>query len=313
MDIKKIIGIFLLLFVVISLTQNTTEENNRDKINELLTAKTLGENYWRKKVPTKYPKKVSPPKPRPIVKNSIREKSSEEKLLQISSGTGFFINKQGYFVSNNHVVEICHTIKTEKQGVIYDANIISVDKVNDLAIGKINFLNNEYIPMSDGGAMLGEDIMVAGYPLSSILSESVKITKGIISSLSGIGNDFGRFQMDAAVQAGNSGGPIINNIGDLVGITVSKANAEAFYEQTGSVPENINFGIKVETLKTFLKANKIKTKRKSFFSDNDPKTGTELASRADGATIHLQCWNTMAALKEIANTNQVRNLLVSIE
>ena len=79
------------------------------------------------------------------------------------------------------------------------------------------------------------------------------------------------------------------------------------------VKQTVNFGIKVETLKTFLKANKIKTKRKSFFSDNDPKTGTELASRADGATIHLQCWNTMAALKEIANTNQVRNLLVSIE
>lgn len=304
---------------MITIILNSVEENNTDEINKLLTAKSLGKDYSpERKAPTKYPKNRITPKPdvkekpTPIVKNTVRENSSEEKLLQISSGTGFFINNQGYFVSNNHVVDICYEVKTKNQGIIYQANIISVDQVNDLAIGKINISKNTHIPLSNG-AKLGEDVLVAGYPLSRLLGESIKVTRGIISSLSGMRNDYGIFQMDAAVQAGNSGGPIINNLGELVGVTVSKANAEVFLEQTGSLPENINYGIKSETLETFLKANKVKLPRRSFFSNNDPKTGNQLAEIASEATIHLQCWNTMAALKEIAKTNEVRNLLVDID
>ena len=238
--------------------------------------------------------------------------ANENKLIEVSSGTGFFVSDQGYFISNNHVVEICREVKTKQEGRTYQANIIAVDTKNDLALGKIDYSNNEYLTVSDDGAMLGEDIIVAGFPFQKQLSESIKITKGIISSLSGPGNDYTIFQMDAAVQPGNSGGPIINNQGKIVGITLAKADSEAFYEMTGSLPENINFGIKVEILKPFLEANKIRQPW-SFFSSDDLMTSVELASRASDTTIHLQCWNTMAALREIVKDNKVRNLLVDIE
>ena len=81
---------------------------------------------------------------------------------------------------------------------------------------------------------------------------------------------------------------------------------------TGSLPENINFGIKVETLKSFLKGNKVRQPW-TFFSSNNLMTSVELANKASNTTIHLQCWNTMTALKEIVKDNKVRNLLVDIE
>ena len=238
--------------------------------------------------------------------------AKENKLIEISSGTGFFINDKGYFVSNNHVVEICSEVKTKNEGQTYTANIIAVDKKNDLALGKVNFSDNDYISMSDDGARLGEEVIVAGFPFQQHLSESIKVTQGIISSLSGPGNDYSIFQMDAAVQPGNSGGPIINNQGELIGITVAKANSEAFYEETGSLPENINFGIKVETLKPFLSANKIKQPW-SFFSSSNSMNGVELADKANNTTIHLQCWNTIASLRELVKDNKVRNLLIDID
>jgi S1-C subfamily serine protease len=243
----------------------------------------------------------------------IEEKiAKDNNLIEVSSGTGFFINDQGYFVSNNHVVEICSEVKTKKEGQTYIANIIAVDQRNDLALGKVNFSDNDYISISDVGARLGEEIIVAGFPFQKQLSESIKITKGIISSLSGPGNDYSVFQMDAAVQPGNSGGPIINNQGKLIGVTVAKANSEAFYEETGSLPENINFGIKVEMLEPFLKGNNIRQLRTSS-SSRDLKTNIELAKKADGATIHLQCWNTIASLRELVKDNKVRNLLIDID
>ena len=243
----------------------------------------------------------------------IAEKAAKEnKLIEISSGTGFFINDQGYFVSNNHVVEICSEVKTKKEGQTYTANIIAVDQKNDLALGKVNFSDNDYISMSDDGARLGEEVIVAGFPFQQQLSESIKITKGIISSLSGPGNDYSVFQMDAAVQPGNSGGPIINNQGKLIGVTVAKANSKVFYEETGSLPENINFGIKVEILKPFLSANKIK-QPPSYFSSSKLMNGVELADKASETTIHLQCWNTIASVRELVKDNKVRNLLINMD
>ena len=104
--------------------------------------------------------------------------------------------------------------------------------------------------MSKDGASLGEEIIVAGFPFQKQLSESIKITKGIISSLSGPGNDYSIFQMDAAVQPGNSGGPIVDeNTGKLVAVAVAGLRKD--------ITEAVNFGIKAGSVKNFLEANQI--------------------------------------------------------
>ena len=98
--------------------------------------------------------------------------------------------------------------------------------------------------IKNGNASLLEDIYVAGYPFGDFFNSSVKITKGIVSSLSGFQNNFSNMQIDAALQPGNSGGPVIDNNGNVVGVAVAKLDLTTMIEVFNSVPENTNFAIK---------------------------------------------------------------------
>ena len=110
--------------------------------------------------------------------------------------------------------------------------------------------DNAFLRLSNGGKF-GEDIKVYGFPLSNTLSSSLKVTKGIISSLSGPQNNFSLIQIDAAIQPGNSGGPILNSKGNLVGVAVGAINSPIIKGDTITIPQNINFGIKSEILDNF--------------------------------------------------------------
>ncbi len=225
----------------------------------------------------------------------------ENALRNVSSGTGFFINNNGYLISNYHVVEICQEVKTQLSGKTYGINILASDKANDLVIGKIESSENEFLPISSEGAYLGDEIIVAGFPYSDVLSDSVKITSGIISSMSGLGNNYSLLQIDAAVQSGNSGGPLLNSSGEVVGVTVSKLDATKILEERGEIPENINFAVKSENLTTFLRANQVNFIRSNSVAKMSRR---EVASNAQKATIFLQCYNSIANLKKIMSAEQ---------
>ena len=102
---------------------------------------------------------------------------------------------------------------------------------------------------------LGEDVLVAGYPYGEIFSDSIKVTKGIVSANKGLGDDSGQFQIDAAVQPGNSGGPIYDENGNIVGVVVAQLNKMKFAKQSGSIPRERQFryqGIHGETVFVFI-------------------------------------------------------------
>ena len=92
--------------------------------------------------------------------------------------------------------------------------------------------------MSNNRPELLQDIYVAGYPFGNKISTSVKVTRGIISSLTGIGNNFSNIQIDAALQSGNSGGPILDDLGNVVGVAVSKldlkTSGKCFFENVNA-------------------------------------------------------------------------------
>lgn len=199
-----------------------------------------------------------------ILKNFIfkdtEEYSSVENGLEpgkfewTGSGSGFYVSNDGYIVTNYHVVENANEVwvKCKQDGIYqkFKAEIIQKDLVNDLALIKITdaaFKLLKEIPYSihSGTAPLGSEVFSLGYPLADVIGENVKFTSGNISSLSGLYNDVTNFQMTVPVQHGNSGGPIFDKNGNIIGVVVAKLNKE--YEG-----ENVNYAIKSNIVKNIV-------------------------------------------------------------
>ena len=132
----------------------------------------------------------------------------------------------------------------------------------------------------------GEDVLVAGYPYGEMFGDDIKVTKGIVSGNRGLGGDVGQFQIDAAVQPGNSGGPIYDENGNIVGVVVAQLNKMKFAKQSGSIPENVNFGIKASTVRQFLTSAGLPTK---WSNRTKRKSTKELAQIAKNQTVMVVC------------------------
>ena len=150
-------------------------------------------------------------------------------------------------------------------------------------------------PISKDNLYPLQDVVVAGYPFGQRISSSLKFTRGIVSSLSGVGDNYSQIQIDAALQPGNSGGPIIDDKGNVVGVAVSKLDFKTIYKDYGVVPENTNFGIKSSAVLNFISANGI--------SSIEPKTNeiskAELSKSITEGTTYLSCWMTKDQIKKL--------------
>ena len=195
-----------------------------------------------------------------------------------SSGTAFFISNKGHLLTNNHVVEGCSVSKINYNNKDYDTKLLASDKTLDLALLKADLKNKSYIDFASDEANKMQKIYVGGYPLGKGLSDDLKISSGIVSSLKGFQDNSNEIQIDAAINPGNSGGPIINEDGELVAIAVSGLAKD----QT----EGINFGIKASAAERFLKSNKLKA-NKSLFSSS--KNNDQLLKILEGSTVYTYC------------------------
>lgn len=164
------------------------------------------------------------------------------------SGTGW-ITQNGYIVTNYHVIENQVEIKIRFNSYgekLFPAEIILSDRYNDLAILKL-ISNNQPklpgIPISSSLPKLGENVFTIGYPKSSIMGRNPKITNGIVSALSGILDDPRIIQTTVAIQSGNSGGPLLNLEGHVVGVTTS--SLRTLVTRSGiDVPQSVNYAVK---------------------------------------------------------------------
>ena len=127
------------------------------------------------------------------------------------------------------------------------------------------------------------------------MRDSIKVTKGIISSLSGIGNNFSKIQIDAALQPGNSGGPILNDRGNIVGVAVAKLDLKMILKKYGTIPENTNFGIKTSVERSLLESSNISLRSPNAKTISKSKLGKMIS---DG-TYYLSCWMKMAQFEKI--------------
>lgn len=250
-------------------------------------------------------KKIEEEKKR-ITDAKKNKKNTDQKLYIIGSGTGFFVSSRGHAVSNDHVVGICKKVAAKIKGKTIYFDVLSTDKKNDLGLIKGEYVSKDYLSIKNSGAEYGEDVVAFGYPLSDALSESVKVTRGIVSSLSGPGNNYSEIQIDAAIQPGNSGGPIMNMEGQVVGVASSGLNKLFMLEQAEYIPENVNFAVAAPTLTNFLKVNGVIIKNRSYRIKNTK----ELAKVGRPATLHLFCMNTKAAFEKLKKQQKHSDVLL---
>lgn len=203
----------------------------------------------------------------------------------VATGSAFVISAAGHVVTNAHVVSACSRVTLPNGNVL---SVLGIDEGSDLALLKISG-SNTGVPLglrSGRGVQLGEDVVIAGFPLSGLLSSDLNVTAGSVSSLSGPGQDRRIFQLTAPVQSGNSGGPVLDMSGNVVGVVVAKLDALAVAEAVGDVPQNVNFAISLGILQSFLD---------SFGVDYSMKGSTAVMSRpkvaetARTATVQVEC------------------------
>ena len=179
---------------------------------------------------------------------------SDKINVSETSGSGSIISESGLVVTNYHVIEDRSNIfvylpQINKE---FSADLILKDKNNDLAILKLQeFKYSEifsnpipFIVSTSSSSKLGEDVFTLGFPLGEILGKSAKFSSGKINSLFGIQDDPRVFQISNPIQPGNSGGPLFNSNGELIGIVFSSLNAKFFYENADIIPQNVNFAVK---------------------------------------------------------------------
>ena len=164
----------------------------------------------------------------------------------------------------------------------------------DLALLKSKLRPTHVFALNPEGTDILREIYVAGYPFGRMVSNSVKVTKGIVSSLVGLKNNSAQIQIDAPIQVGNSGGPILDSEGRVVGVSVSKLDAFEVMKKKKQIPEGVGFGVKSETLIQMLKSSGVRTYKRGGL-----KTTAEIANAIRGGTFYISCLMTAERYKRL--------------
>lgn len=178
--------------------------------------------------------------------SAVNEDGYFDKLEISTSGTGFFVTGDGYLLTNYHVVEGAALVGVRIDDSLLEASIIDLDAANDLALLKVDAVTKP-LPLPPVPAyQRGGEVMTLGFPFANINGYSQKATFGRINDLSGLAGDPRYLQMDVPTQPGNSGGPLFNTRGEVIGIVTSTTNDAKALEILGTIPQNMNYAVKAD-------------------------------------------------------------------
>jgi len=201
-----------------------------------------------------------------------------------SSGTGFFITRQGQILTNAHVVDGCKTVSISPiGGATTLASVVSSDKSNDLAVLSTDAPAKAVAQLRGAQpTRQGETIVVYGFPLSDRLSSNGVMTNGSISALAGPRDDTRFLQISAPVQPGNSGGPLLDMTGAVVGVVSARLRDRA----GGPTSQNVNFAIKADVVRTFLAAIGVQSETAAGGRELTPP---HVGDKARSFTVYIEC------------------------
>ncbi len=205
-----------------------------------------------------------------------------------SSGTGFWVNQKGHILTNHHVVEACASLFVRTQSGKEEVKVLAQDRGNDLAVvGPVKLVTSQLTFSENQQLRLGQNVITAGYPLQGLLTSSMSLTTGTVSALAGIQDDTRMVQITAPVQPGNSGGPLLDQSGNVVGIVSSKLNSLKVASVLGDVTQNVNFAVKGSVVRTFLDSSGVTY---TTSPSSSALATTVIAEKAKGAVVMIECW-----------------------
>lgn len=190
--------------------------------------------------------------PRSSASDGSAEAPSEEHPA--ASATGFFITPEGYLVTNDHVTKAGTKFKIVTAHGTKLAQLVKTDSANDLALLKVEGAHNCLPVAPSRGVKLGQSVATIGFPNIGLQGFSPKLARGDIASLAGAQDDARHFQISVPVQPGNSGGPLVDLHGNVVGVIVGKLNQTTALRTSGTLAENVNYAIKSTYLLSLLES-----------------------------------------------------------
>lgn len=245
---------------------------------------------------------VAPPKT-PTVSTAAKSSEGEagtasekpSKLINVN-GTGFLISAIGHVVTNNHVISGCvGDIRGNLAGEpATTLRVVSEDETNDLALLQATGAFKEPVRIRATAMHSGDAVIAIGYPYHGLLTSDFTVTTGIVNSLSGVLNDTRFLQISAQIEPGNSGGPLLDASGNLVGVVAEKLNAVRFAKMMGDIPQNINFAIKTGVVRDFLDNSVV------AYQTVEPGTELKTADIAKSARSYTMLISCSAKVEENA-------------
>jgi S1-C subfamily serine protease len=234
------------------------------------------------------PMAVPSAKPPPLPPGSDPFRGGAPARRVASSGTGFVV-APGRLLTNSHVVEGCSQMRVRTaRGAELPATVAARDSERDLAL--LTVQGEVGPPLTFRAApevRRGEGVVTYGFPLAGMLSSGATLTTGDISALSGLRDNQRHFQISAPVQAGNSGGPLLDMGGRVIGVVVSKLNAQRIAQVTGDLPQNVNFAVKGREALEFLQRQGVRPVTAG--GGRQGMTPADVGEVAEPSTVLLRC------------------------
>jgi S1-C subfamily serine protease len=219
---------------------------------------------------------------------NARRGNGDGKIASFT-GSGFWVSETWHLLTNRHVVKGCREVRVRPDsGASRVAVVLATDGHDDLALLKAATPYGSVASFREGRALRrGEDVVAVGFPLNGLLADQVNVTVGTVSSLAGIYNDNHVLQMTAPVQQGNSGGPLFDASGNVIGVVVTKLNARAMAAEIGDFPQNVNFAIKSDIARRFLEKNSVRYRTASSTTTH---SNPDIGDMGRVVTVLVECF-----------------------